>query len=111
MGPNPPIKHENTLDISAENLAIHWAINDHRGCEATDAQACGEDGRLPMAMRDGGSAAFPSRSSAVKAGHLGRGTSLIDEDELLRVEIELAIETASACGLHINAVLLRGMCR
>ena len=42
-------------------------------------------------------------------GHLGGGTRLIDEDQPLRVEIELTVEPDPATAENVGTILLRGM--
>ena len=60
----------------------------------------------PVAMRDGGAAALASGCSAVEARHLGGRAGLVDENELLGIEIELAVEPGRAGHFHIAALLL-----
>ena len=60
-----------------------------------------------MAMRDGSAAALASGCSAVEARHLG----LVDENELLGIEIKLAVEPGRAGHFHIAALLLGRMRR
>lgn len=40
------------------------------------------------------------------AGHVGRGPGLVDEDEALGVEVELAVEPGLALAQDVRAVLL-----
>ncbi len=59
-----------------------------------------------MAMGHVGAATFASRGPPPQPGHLGRGTGLIDEDELRGIEIGLAVEPDSAAGRDIRPLLL-----
>jgi hypothetical protein len=43
------------------------------------------------------------------AGHVGGGPRLIDEDEALRIEVDLAVEPFPALLQDVGAVLLDGM--
>ncbi len=43
------------------------------------------------------------------AGHVGGGPGLVDKDEAIRVQIELAIEPVLALFQDIGAVLLDGV--
>src|SRR5690606_10008503 len=61
----------------------------------------------PMAMRHAGPAAFTAQRAATQAGHLGRQPRLIDEDQLRRVEIELAVEPGLPSLQDVGAVLLQ----
>ena len=45
---------------------------------------------------------------SMAAGHVGGGPGLVDEDEALRVQIELAIEPVLALLQDVGAVLLDG---
>ena len=101
--------HQDVLDIGAEGGAIHRAVEDHRRGEAGEPQPGGEGGGLPMAVWHGGPAALPSRRPAAQARHLGGGAGLVDEDQALRVEVELAVEPGLARRLDIAALLLGRM--
>jgi hypothetical protein len=63
------------------------------------------------ALRDGGAAALASGCSAVEARHLGGRAGLVDENELLGIEIKLAVEPGRAGHFHIAALLLGRMRR
>jgi hypothetical protein len=43
------------------------------------------------------------------AGHIGGGPGFVDEDEALRVQIELAIEPVLALLQDVGAILLDGV--
>ncbi len=45
-----------------------------------------------MAVRDGGPAALAAPGAAAQARHLGRGAGLVDEDQLVGIKVELAVE-------------------
>src|SRR3954466_5950576 len=57
----------------------------------------------------GGPAPRPFRAPPAKSRHLGRGGGLVDEDEPVRIEIELAFKPGFARLLHIGSLLLGGM--
>ena len=97
--------------IGAEGIAIHGPVEDHRGGETAEAQAGGEGGGLPVPMRHRGPTALATGRAAVATRHLGRGAGLVDEDQLLGVQIELAVEPGLACVLHVGALLLSGIRR
>ena len=48
-------------------------------------------------------------AAAMAAGHVGGGPGLVDKDEALRVQIELAVEPLLALLQDVGAVLLDGM--
>jgi hypothetical protein len=92
-----------------EGVAIHRPVEQHRGAQAIETQAGGEGGGLPMAMGHAGAATFASHGPPPQPGHLGRGTGLIDEDELLGIEIGLAVEPHLAAGCDVRPLLLGGV--
>jgi hypothetical protein len=48
-------------------------------------------------------------AAAMAAGHVGGGPGLVDEDEAIRLQIELAVEPLQALLQDVGAVLLDGM--
>lgn len=68
-------------------------------------------GRPHMAVGNGRSAAFSLGRPAAQARHLGGRRGLVDEDQPLRIEIELLLEPHLAGRLHVAALLLGGMRR
>jgi enamine deaminase RidA (YjgF/YER057c/UK114 family) len=48
-------------------------------------------------------------AAAMAAGHVGGGPGLVNEDEAIRVQIELAIEPLLALLQDIGAILLDGV--
>jgi hypothetical protein len=59
-----------------------------------------------VAVRNGGAATLAPQRPTVEPRHLGGGAGLVDEDQALRVEVELAVEPGPACRLDIAALLL-----
>ncbi len=62
-----------------------------------------------MAVRNARPATFSAWGTAAQAGHLGGETSLVDEDEALRIEIELCLEPVPAPLQDVGALLLQCM--
>lgn len=60
-----------------------------------------------MAMRHAGPAALAARRSSTQAGHLCGEAGLIDEHELRRIKIELAVEPVPAPLQDVEATLLQ----
>ena len=54
-------------------------------------------------------AAFTEAGSAADARHFGRGAGLVDEDQLIGVEVELAVEPGLPRLADILAVLRGGV--
>jgi hypothetical protein len=59
-----------------------------------------------MAVRDRGTAAAAAPGAAVKAGHLGRGTSLVDEYQLVGIETWRKFTPSLTSGGDVGPVLL-----
>lgn len=59
-----------------------------------------------MAVRHGGPAALAARRPAVESRELGGGADLVDEDQPLGIEVELAFEPGLARRLDVAALLL-----
>lgn len=64
-----------------------------------------------MSVRDGGPASLAAWLTPVKARHHGVGSCLIDKDETLQIEIELAVKPRLSRGVHIATSLLGGVSR
>ena len=59
-----------------------------------------------MAVRDRGTAAAAAPGAAVKAGHLGRGTSLVDDYQLVGIETWRKFTPSLTSGGDVGPVLL-----
>lgn len=59
-----------------------------------------------MAMGNGGPASFAARRSPSQPGHLRGCRGLVDEDQLLWIEVELAVEPGYAAAQDIGTLLL-----
>ena len=53
--------------------------------------------------------ALAAQATAMRAGHLRRGPGLVDEDEAVRVEINLPVEPVLAPFQDVGAILLAGV--
>src|SRR5258708_3369812 len=74
------------FDIGQEGESVHRAIKHKGGRDAIIAQPAYESRCFPVAVWHLIDEPFALRSPAIKAGHLGGGSSLIDEDKLLRIK-------------------------
>lgn len=81
----------------------HW--RDHAG----HAEACNQRGGLAVAVREAHAQPLALRAAGMAAGHIGCGPRLVDEDEALRLQIDLAFEPVPALLQDIGTVLLDGM--
>ena len=96
--------------ISQEYFSVHRAIDHQRSCQAILAQSGYERGGLPMPMRHGSDAALSSGRSPIAASHVGAGPSLIQEDQLRRIQGRLKGGLPfMPCLLHVGAILLAGV--
>lgn len=64
---------------------------------------------LPVPVRYPNPEPFATPAATVSPRHVGRGPGFIDEDQLVRIEIELAIEPGLPLLYDIGAILLRRM--
>ncbi|YBW40172.1 hypothetical protein ACMYR2_2700 [Nitrobacter sp. TKz-YC01] len=62
-----------------------------------------------MSVWDGGTASLAAWRAPVKPRHFGVGAGFVDEDEALRVEIDLPFEPVLSRGIYIAAPLLGGV--
>jgi hypothetical protein len=99
---------EALLDIGAEALAVHRAVEDTGSGDFAAAQSCNERRRFPMSPRHRGEQAFPARAAAVATCHVGAGTGFIDEDQAFRVQFSLARMPILASFGDVRPILLGG---
>lgn len=99
------------LRLGEEARTIRRAVEQHWRRQAAQPQAGRECGGLPMAVRNGRPASFAAQAAATQPRHLCGCCGLIDENQPLGVEIELAIEPASAAAQDIGALLFGGVRR
>ena len=90
---------------------MHGAVEDHGGGHALEPEGADEGGRLPVPVRDRGTAAGAAFRAAIAPRHLGRGAGLVDEDQPLGLQIGLGLEPGPAAVGHVRPLLLAGVCR
>jgi len=77
----PEGRDQELLDVSPEALAVDWAVEQAGRFDPVVAER-GEEGRSrPAAMGDLVDEPLSLRRPTAKAGHVGLGPSLVDEDE------------------------------
>lgn len=107
----PQLRHEDPGDISLEGVAVDRPVEHPGSDEAAEGQ-CAYEGRcLPVAMRNADPKPLTAPAATVPTSHVRGGPGLVDEDEALRIEVELALEPGLALPQDIRAVLLRGVRR
>jgi len=110
MSPGFEFRNEELLDIGFERERVDRPVEDEGRNEAVETEAGDEGRRFPMAMGDGGSQSFAFGRASVAARHIGGGPGLVDEDQLFRIEIELAFEPGLATFQKVGALLLGRVC-
>ena len=108
--PGSQCGNQHLLDIGEEHVAVHGAVVDEGRGHAGQPQRAGEGSGLPVAMRHAGPATLAARRSSTQAGHLRGQAGLVDEDQLRRIEIELAVEPVAAALQDVGAILLQCVC-
>lgn len=84
-------------------------VDDHGGDDAFKTQPGDKCRRLPVAMRDGGAAAFTAQAATAQAGHLCGGPGFVQKHKLGGVEVGLCVKPRFAPGAYVRAFLLAGM--
>ena len=102
--------NEELFDIGFERDRVDGPVEDEWRNEAFKTQAGDEGCRFPMAMWDGSSQSFAFGRAPKAARHIGGGPGLVDEDQLFRIEIELAFEPGLATFQNVGALLLGRVC-
>ena len=101
--------HEDLIDIGLKRQAVDRSVENHQRCHSGQSQRADESRRFPMTMRHAHAQPLAARRSPVAARHVGGGPSLVDKDEALRVEVELAFEPVFAPLHDVRAILLAGV--
>lgn len=79
-------RRELSFDIGLEDAPIHRSVDDEGGGEPIAAQTGDECLRLPVPERRLGAKPLALRAAAAQAGHLGRGSGLVQEDQPVRLK-------------------------
>jgi len=97
---------QDVLDVHAEGIAIHGAI-EHPGCgHAGEPQAGDEGHRLPVAEWRLVTAALTNWRPAIEPRHLGVHSSLVEEDQALGIKEWLCGSPQLAPRGHVRPILL-----
>ena len=102
-------RHQDTGDVGEERIGVHRSV-EHPGRDHAGAAQAGDEGRgLPMPEGDAGAQALTPPAATMAPCHVGGGPGLVDEDQLVGVEIELAVEPLLAALQDVGTILLRCM--
>lgn len=72
------------------------------------AQVGDEGGDLPVPLRDRAAQALAARGPAMGPSHGGRGFGFIDEDQSIRIKIDLVLKADPALAQDVGTVLFGG---
>jgi hypothetical protein len=102
-------RSQHLLDVGEESGTGHRPVQHARYRHAAQPQAGNEGRGLPVPVRDGGTTPLAFGRSAVAPRHLGRGAGLIDEDQALRLKVDLPFEPRLPLCVDPRALLLGGV--
>ena len=105
------IRHEDVLDPTQKDRAVHRTIKDQRGNDPVVAQTCGKGRRGPVATGSLGHQALPTPTPSAQRCHIGSRPGLIDKDQLVRLQRMLRALPQPAGKGNIGAVLFTGVQR
>src|SRR5690606_2836249 len=102
---------QHLLDVGQERRAVHGPVEHHGRGQAGQSQAGGECRGLPMAVRHARPATLSPAGTTSQAGHLRTGSGLVNEDQPLRIEVDLTVEPGAPSREDVRTLLLRGVRR
>ena len=102
-------RSQHLLDVGEESGTGHRPVQHARYRHAAQPQTGNEGRGLPVPVRDGGTTPLAFGRSAVAPRHLGRGAGLIDEDQALRLKVDLPFEPRLPLCVDPRALLLGGV--
>jgi hypothetical protein len=100
--------HQELLDIGEEGLAVDGAVEHAGRVDPFMAERSEEGQRLPFTVWHLGHEPLPARRTAVRAGHVGLGPGLVDEDEPLGVKPALILFPLRPPARDPRTILLAG---
>ena len=97
---------QDLLQISQENVAISRFGNGHRRFQPSRGQ-CRQHGQdLPSTLRRSLVHSLAAGSTTVVAGHLRRGSTLVEKNQLLDIELNYGFSPGLAAALRGFTILL-----
>jgi hypothetical protein len=106
----PLFGNQHLGDVGLEGVPVDGSVEHPWRDEAPRGERADEGRGLPVSMRDADPQPCPATAAPVAPGHVGGGPGLVDEDQPLRVEIELILEPLLAPRQDVGAILLGGVC-
>ena len=102
-------RNKDLLDISFEPGAVDRSVQNHGRHHAAQTQPCDKRRRFAMPVREPHAQPLAFCTSSVGARHVRRRPGFINEDQPLRIEIELVFEPAVAALQYVWTILLYGV--
>ncbi len=96
------------LDIGAKAVAVDGAVEDTWRGDPVNPERSNEGQGAPSPLRHLGEETSPPPATTVRAGHIGLGPGLIDEDQTPRVEAMLILAPLPAPADNVRAILFAG---
>lgn len=103
--------NQHFVDIGFKSIPVDRPVENPWGDEAAYCERAGEGGCLPVSVRHSDPEPLTARAAAAPPRHVGGGPGFVDEDQPLRIEIELILEPLLAARQDVGTVLFAGMRR
>jgi hypothetical protein len=100
---------EDLLNVAAEDVTVHGAIEHVRGGDAGGAQAGHKGGGFPVTVGHRRQQAQAAGTPAKPPRHVGGRRGLVEEHQTFRVECGLAPDEGVAGLGHVRTLLLGGV--
>jgi len=100
---------EHAFDIGEEAGGVHRSVEHHRRGEGVVAQRPHECRGFPMSVRDGRATAPAASGAPIEAGHLGGGSSLVDERQALGIEPCAKLGPEAPAFYDVRTILFGGV--
>ena len=97
------------LDVGLEAGSVDGTVEHEGRHDAAKAQAAHQRRCLPVAVRLAPLQPFAARGAPVRAGPLGQGAGLVDEDQPVGIEFELALKPVLPRLADVGTILLGGV--
>lgn len=101
-------RDQDALDIGAEDVAVHRAVEDPGRVDPVVAQGGDEGGGIPVPEGSRAGQSFAFRCPSTQWSHVRLHPSLVDEDQARRVDPALMALPPVAAALHVRAFAFIG---
>ena len=100
---------QDLLGVGEECVAVDRSVDNAGGFDAIEAQCRQEGQSTPATVRRAGDQPLAPGATPVRAGHVGLGPSLVDEDQARGIKPPLVLLPLSAPSCHVGPSLLAGV--